>query len=97
MVIDPGDQLGRPAVRQRDPADDVELRRPDRPVPPMAGTAEVGAVVSCSLSSIHNTITRLRVHGAELFGEVAQYEDIFLLCNLRGLASIIVVLAEQTG
>jgi hypothetical protein len=33
--------------------------------------------------------------GAELLGEVAQYESIFLLCYLRGPAGIIVVLAEQ--
>jgi hypothetical protein len=25
----------------------------------------------------------LRAHGAELLGEVAQYEDIFLLCYVR--------------
>jgi hypothetical protein len=34
-------------------------------------------------------------HGAELLGEVAQYESIFRLCYLRGPAGIIVALAEQ--
>jgi len=44
-----------------------------------------------------NTLARLRGHGAELLGEVAQYEGIFLLCYLRGPAGIIVALAEQIG
>jgi hypothetical protein len=39
----------------------------------------------------------LRVHGAELLGEIAQFESIFLLCYLRGPAGIIVALAEQIG
>jgi hypothetical protein len=36
-------------------------------------------------------------HGAELLGEVVQYEGIFLLCYVRGPAGIIVALAEQIG
>jgi hypothetical protein len=46
---------------------------------------------------IDDTITRLRAHGAELLGEVAQYENIYRLCYLRGPADIIVALAEQIG
>ncbi len=46
---------------------------------------------------INHTIARLRAHGAELLGEVAQYESIFRLCYLRDLAGIIVALAEQIG
>ncbi|MGW3746203.1 VOC family protein [Streptomyces sp. NPDC005146] len=47
--------------------------------------------------AVDDTIARLRAHGAELLGEVAQYENIFRLCNLRGPAGIIVALAEQVG
>jgi hypothetical protein len=43
------------------------------------------------------TPSPLRVHGAELLGDVAQYENIYLLCYLRGPAGIIVALAEQIG
>jgi len=39
--------------------------------------------------------TRLRAHSAELIGDVAQYEDSYRLCYLRGPAGIIVALAEQ--
>jgi predicted enzyme related to lactoylglutathione lyase len=50
-----------------------------------------------AVDGIHDTVARLRAHGAELLGEVAQYESIFLLCYLRGPAGIIVALAEQIG
>jgi predicted enzyme related to lactoylglutathione lyase len=48
-----------------------------------------------ALDDIDDTITRLQSHGAELVGEVAQYEDINRLCYLRGPEGIIVALAEQ--
>jgi catechol 2,3-dioxygenase-like lactoylglutathione lyase family enzyme len=51
--------------------------------------------VMFAVDDIDSTIARLRVHGAELLGEVAQYESIFRLCYLRGPAGIIVALAEQ--
>ena len=34
-------------------------------------------------------------HGAELIGELVQYEDSYRLCYLRGPAGIVVALAEQ--
>jgi predicted enzyme related to lactoylglutathione lyase len=39
--------------------------------------------------------TSLRAHGGELVGEVAQYQDSYRLCYVRGPAGIIVALAEQ--
>lgn len=53
--------------------------------------------VMFAVDDINDTIDRLRAHGAELLGEVARYEDVFLLCYLRGPAGIIVALAEQIG
>ncbi|MGW1965431.1 VOC family protein [Streptomyces sp. NPDC001935] len=53
--------------------------------------------VMFAVDDIDATIARLRAHGAELLGEVAQYENIFRLCYLRGPAGIIVALAEQIG
>jgi catechol 2,3-dioxygenase-like lactoylglutathione lyase family enzyme len=53
--------------------------------------------VMFAVDDIHHTVARLRAHGAELLGEVARYENIFLLCYLRGPAGIIVALAEQIG
>jgi hypothetical protein len=39
----------------------------------------------------------LRTHGAELLGGVAQYEDMYRLCFIRGPEGIIVGLAEELG
>jgi catechol 2,3-dioxygenase-like lactoylglutathione lyase family enzyme len=46
-------------------------------------------------SDIEDVIARLRAHGAELVGEVEQYEDSYRLCYVRGPEGIIVALAEQ--
>ncbi len=53
--------------------------------------------VMFAVDDIDDTIARLRAHGAELLGDVAQYESIFRLCYLRGPAGVIVALAEQIG
>jgi catechol 2,3-dioxygenase-like lactoylglutathione lyase family enzyme len=53
--------------------------------------------VMFAVDDIDDTIARLRRHGGELLGEVAQYESTFRLCYLRGPAGIIVALAEQIG
>ncbi|MFF8601363.1 VOC family protein [Streptomyces sp. NPDC015232] len=53
--------------------------------------------VMFAVDDIDDTIRRLRAHGAELLGEVAQYKDVYRLCYLRGPSGIILALAEQTG
>ena len=42
-----------------------------------------------------DVVARLRSHGAELVGEIAQYEDVYRLCFLRGPEGIIIGLAER--
>ena len=66
---------------------------PENPPPNTLGLHRVMFAVD----DIDDTVARLRAHGAELLGEVAQYESIFRLCYLRGPAGIIVALAEQIG
>ena len=44
---------------------------------------------------IDDVVARLRSHGAELVGEIAQYEDKYRLCFVRGPEGIIIGLAEQ--
>jgi len=51
--------------------------------------------VMFTVESVDETVARLRANGAELIGEVAQYEDIYRLCYMRGPAGIIVALAEE--
>jgi catechol 2,3-dioxygenase-like lactoylglutathione lyase family enzyme len=48
-----------------------------------------------AVDDIDDVVVRLRSQGAELVGEIAQYEDIYRLCFLRGPEGIIIGLAEQ--
>ncbi|MFI9741138.1 VOC family protein [Streptomyces sp. NPDC052494] len=53
--------------------------------------------VMFAVDDIENVVARLRTHGAELVGELVQYENIYRLCYVRGPEGIIVGLAEQLG
>ncbi|MGI5325907.1 VOC family protein [Actinomadura nitritigenes] len=48
-----------------------------------------------AVDDIDDVIARLRRHGAELVHEVAQYEDVYRLCYVRGPEGVIVALAEE--
>jgi catechol 2,3-dioxygenase-like lactoylglutathione lyase family enzyme len=50
-----------------------------------------------AVDDIDDVVARLRGHGAELVGEIAQYEDVYRLCFLRGPEGIIIGLAERLG
>jgi len=70
---------------------------------PTATTAEPNAPANTlglrrimfAVDDIDQVVARLRAHGAELVGEVEQYEDSYRLCCVRGPEGIIVALAEQ--
>ena len=53
--------------------------------------------VMFAVDDIDDTLARLRPHGAELVGELAQYEDEYRLCYVRGPEGILIGLAEQIG
>jgi catechol 2,3-dioxygenase-like lactoylglutathione lyase family enzyme len=48
-----------------------------------------------AVDDIEDVLARLHAHGAELVGELEQYEDGYRLCYIRGPEGIIVALAEQ--
>jgi catechol 2,3-dioxygenase-like lactoylglutathione lyase family enzyme len=50
-----------------------------------------------TVDDIDATVAGLRAHGGELVGEVAQYEDSYRLCFVRGPEGVVVGLAEQLG
>ncbi len=50
-----------------------------------------------AVDDIDDTLARLEKHGASVLQQVAQYEDMYRLCYLRGPAGIIVALAQQIG
>jgi catechol 2,3-dioxygenase-like lactoylglutathione lyase family enzyme len=64
---------------------------PENPPPNTLGLHRVMFAVD----DIDDVVARLRAHGAELLGELAQYEDSYRLCYVRGPEGIIVALAEQ--
>jgi catechol 2,3-dioxygenase-like lactoylglutathione lyase family enzyme len=48
-----------------------------------------------TVDNLDEIVARLQKHGAELVGEIAEYEDIYKLCFMRGPEGIIIGLAEQ--
>ncbi|HEX8206792.1 MAG TPA: VOC family protein [Solirubrobacteraceae bacterium] len=50
-----------------------------------------------AVEGIDDVVARLRGHGAELVGEIAQYENAYRLCFVRGPEGIIIGLAEELG
>ena len=48
-----------------------------------------------AVDDIEDVLARLRAHGAELIGDITQYEDKYRLCYIRGPEGIIVALAQQ--
>jgi catechol 2,3-dioxygenase-like lactoylglutathione lyase family enzyme len=51
--------------------------------------------VMFAVENLDDTVAQMRAIGAELVGEVVQYENLYKLCYLRGPAGIIVSLAEE--
>ena len=47
------------------------------------------------VDNIEELVPRLIKHGAELVGEVVQYENIYKLCYIRGTEGLLIGLAEQ--
>lgn len=48
-----------------------------------------------TVEDIDETVSRLQKHGAELVGEIVQYEDAYRLCYIRGPEQILIGLAEE--
>ena len=64
-------------------------------------TAPVNALgylrVMFAVDDLDATLARLRTHGAQLVGDVVQYEDVYRLCYIRGPEGVLIGLAEQIG
>ena len=64
--------------------------------PEKASVNELGIRrIMLAVDNIDELVARLLAHGAELVGEVAQYEDMYRLAYVRGPEGIIVGLSEQ--
>jgi catechol 2,3-dioxygenase-like lactoylglutathione lyase family enzyme len=53
--------------------------------------------VMFAVDNIDETLARLQKRGAQLVGEVVQYEDAYRLCYIRGPEGILIGLAEELG
>ena len=51
--------------------------------------------VMFAVSDIDEVLVRLRKRGAEMVGEVVQYQNIYRLCYIRGPEGLLIGLAEQ--
>jgi catechol 2,3-dioxygenase-like lactoylglutathione lyase family enzyme len=51
--------------------------------------------VMFAVDDIDETLTRLRKRGAQLVGEVVQYEEAYRLCYIRGPEGLLIGLAEE--
>ena len=64
-------------------------------------TAPVNALgylrVMFTVEDIDEMVSRLTKYGAQLVGEVVQYEDSYRLCYIRGVEGILIGLAEELG
>jgi catechol 2,3-dioxygenase-like lactoylglutathione lyase family enzyme len=48
-----------------------------------------------TVEDLDDTVARLQKHGAELVGEIVQYENVYRLCYIRGPEQILIGLAEE--
>ena len=78
----------------------TKFRRPtaDRVAPTNAAPNTLGIRrIMFAVEDIDDVVARLRAHGAELVGELVQYENSYRLCYVRGPEGILVALAEKIG
>jgi catechol 2,3-dioxygenase-like lactoylglutathione lyase family enzyme len=53
--------------------------------------------VMFAVDDLDETLARLRERGAQLVGDVVQYDDAYRLCYIRGPEGLLIGLAEQLG
>jgi catechol 2,3-dioxygenase-like lactoylglutathione lyase family enzyme len=50
-----------------------------------------------AVDDLDQTLEQLRPHGAELVGEVVNYQDVYRLCYIRGPEGLLIGLAQELG
>ena len=53
--------------------------------------------VMFAVDDIDETLVRLRARGAQLVGDVVQYEEAYRLCYIRGPEGLLIGLAQELG
>ncbi len=50
-----------------------------------------------TVTNLDERLVRLGTHGAQLVGEVVNYENVYRLCYIRGPEGLLIGLAEELG
>ena len=50
-----------------------------------------------AVDDLNDTLERVRARGAELVGEVVDYQDVYRLCYIRGPGRLLIGLAQELG
>jgi catechol 2,3-dioxygenase-like lactoylglutathione lyase family enzyme len=53
--------------------------------------------VMFAVDDLEDTLARLRTRGAQLVGEVVNYQNVYLLCYIRGPEGLLIGLAQELG
>lgn len=53
--------------------------------------------VMFAVDSLDDALKRIAKHGAEVLGEVVNYQDVYKLCYIRGPEGVLIGLAEELG
>lgn len=98
----PGQRVEIAMMRTPDGHSRLEISRFDTPLPVADHrNAPVNALgylrVMFAVEDIDETLARLCARGAQLVGEVVEYEDAYRLCYIRGPEGLLVGLAEELG
>ncbi|MEC9264469.1 MAG: VOC family protein [Pseudomonadota bacterium] len=48
-----------------------------------------------TVDDLHETLDRLRPHGAELVGDIVDYQNVYRLCYIRGPEGLLIGLAQE--
>jgi catechol 2,3-dioxygenase-like lactoylglutathione lyase family enzyme len=72
------------------PKDENEIQTP------LANTLGIRHICF-AVDELDGLVSKLKKHGAELIGEIVNYENSYKLCYIRGPEGIILELAEQLG
>jgi catechol 2,3-dioxygenase-like lactoylglutathione lyase family enzyme len=51
--------------------------------------------VMFSVANIDEVVARLNKHGAQVVGEIVNYENVYRLCYIRGVEGLLIGLAEE--
>ena len=88
MLRTPGGEANIELVKFYKPLDEQGMQRP------LANTPGIRHI-AFAVEDIEAVVAKLKKKGAELFGEIQNYENAYKLCYVRGPEGIILELAEK--